>query len=32
MLPDAAWHRGALVLADEVVAITMLDTYGRDVL
>ena len=32
MLPDAAWHCGAFVLADEVVTITMLDAYGRDAL
>ena len=32
MLPDAARHCGAFVLADEVVAITMLDAYGRDAL
>jgi len=32
MLPDAARHCGAFVLADEVVAITMLDTYGRNAL
>ena len=30
MLPDAARHCGAFVFADEVVTITMLDTYGRD--
>ena len=28
MLPDAARHCGAFVLADKVVAITMLDAYG----
>ena len=32
VLPDAAWHCGAFVLADEVVTITMLDAYGRDAL
>ena len=32
MLPDAAWHCGALVFADQVVTITMLDAYGRDAL
>ena len=32
MLPDAARHCGAFVLADEVVAITMLNAYGRDAL
>jgi len=32
MLPDATRHCGAFVLADEVVAVTMLDTYSRDAL
>ena len=32
MLPDAAWHCGTFVFADEVVAITMLDAYGWDAL
>ena len=27
MLPDAAWHCGAFVLADEVVAATMLGSF-----
>jgi len=32
MLPDAGKHCGAFVLADEVVAITMLDAYCRNAL
>ena len=32
MLPDASRHCGTFVLADEVVAISMLDAYGWDAL